>query len=154
MVSSTPRPHFTPGKDTVPILQEAGWTAGPVWTGGKSRPYRDSIPDRPARSQSLYRLSYPAHILIIIIIIILQYEHNTVNSDKSVTIVVKWCEYLRRFQDATIKTLLGVKLCVHFLTFCGICLEFLFFLIFYPLLAIRKHYTMASYKLICWQLGQ
>jgi len=29
--------------------------------GGKSRPHRDSIPDRPARSQSLYRLSYPAH---------------------------------------------------------------------------------------------
>jgi hypothetical protein len=28
---------------------------------GKSRPHRDSIPDRPARSQSLYRLSYPAH---------------------------------------------------------------------------------------------
>ena len=25
MVSSTPRPHFTPGKDPVPILQEAGW---------------------------------------------------------------------------------------------------------------------------------
>ena len=24
MVSSTPRPHFTPGKDPVPILQEAG----------------------------------------------------------------------------------------------------------------------------------
>ena len=61
MVSSTPRPHFTPGKDTVPILQEAGWVPGPVWTGGKSRPHRDSIPDRPARSQSLYRLSYPAH---------------------------------------------------------------------------------------------
>ena len=29
---------------------------------GKSRPYPDSTPDRPARSQSLYRLSYPAHI--------------------------------------------------------------------------------------------
>ena len=28
---------------------------------GKSRPQRDSIPDRPVRSQSLYRLSYPAH---------------------------------------------------------------------------------------------
>jgi hypothetical protein len=27
----------------------------------KSRPHRDSIPNRPARSQSLYRLSYPAH---------------------------------------------------------------------------------------------
>ena len=60
VVSSTPRPHFTPKKDPVPILQEAGWAPGPVWTGGKSRPHRDSIPDRSARSQSLYRLSYPA----------------------------------------------------------------------------------------------
>ena len=50
MVSSTPRPHFTLGKDPVPILQEAGWAPGPVWTGGNSRPHRDSIPDRPARS--------------------------------------------------------------------------------------------------------
>jgi len=50
VVSSTPRPHFTPGKDPVPILQEAGWAPGPVWTGGKSRPHRDSIPDRPARN--------------------------------------------------------------------------------------------------------
>ena len=50
MVSSTPRPHFTLGKDPVSILQEAGWAPGPVWTGGKSRPHRDSIPDRPARS--------------------------------------------------------------------------------------------------------
>ena len=65
VVSSTTRPHFTPGKEPVPILQEAGWAPGPVWTGGKSRPNRDSIPDRPARSQSLYRLSYPAHKLYI-----------------------------------------------------------------------------------------
>jgi len=42
--SSTPRPHFTPGKYPVSILQEAGWAPGPVWTGGKSRPHRDSIP--------------------------------------------------------------------------------------------------------------
>ena len=62
MVSSTPRPHFTPWKDPVLILQEAGWAPGPVWTSGKSRPHRDSIPDRPARIQSLYRLSYRAHI--------------------------------------------------------------------------------------------
>ena len=61
VVSSTLRPHFTPRKDPVPIVQEAGWSLGPVWTGRKSRPHRDSIPDRPARSQSLYRLSYPAH---------------------------------------------------------------------------------------------
>ena len=62
MVSSTPRPHFTAGKDPVPILQETGWAPGPVWTGEKSRPHRYSIPDRPARSQSLYRLSYRAQI--------------------------------------------------------------------------------------------
>jgi len=50
-----------PGKDLVPILQEAGWAPRPVWMGGKSRPHRDSIPDRPVRSQSLYRLSYRAY---------------------------------------------------------------------------------------------
>ena len=49
MVSSTPQSHFTSGKDPVPILQEAGWSPGPVWTGGKSRPHRDSILDHPAR---------------------------------------------------------------------------------------------------------
>jgi len=60
-VSSMPRPHFTPGKDPVLILQEAGWTPVPVCTGEKSRPQRDTIPDRPTSSQSLYRLRYPAH---------------------------------------------------------------------------------------------
>jgi len=33
VVSSSPRPHFTPGKDPVPIVQEAGWAPGLVWTG-------------------------------------------------------------------------------------------------------------------------
>ena len=74
VVSSTPRPHFTPEKNPVPIIQEAGWAPGPVWTGGKSRPHRDSIPDRPASSQSLYQLSYLAHIHIIYIYIYL-YTH-------------------------------------------------------------------------------
>jgi len=49
------------GKHPLPILQEAGWAPGPVWMGEKSRPHRDSIPDRLARSQSLYRLSYSAN---------------------------------------------------------------------------------------------
>jgi len=61
VVSSTPRPHFNPGIDPVPILQEAGWAPGPVWSGGKSRPHRDSIPTVQPVAQSLYRLSYPAH---------------------------------------------------------------------------------------------
>ena len=56
--SSMPWPHFTPGKDPVPILQE-------VLTGGKSLSHQDSILDRPASSQSLYQLSYLAHYWII-----------------------------------------------------------------------------------------
>jgi len=35
-VSLTPRPHFTPGKDPVPIVQRAGWAPGPVWTGAEN----------------------------------------------------------------------------------------------------------------------
>jgi len=68
VVSSTPLPHFTPRKDPVPILQEAGWAPGPVWKGRKPRPHRDSIPDRPARSQSLYWISYPAHTELYVLI--------------------------------------------------------------------------------------
>ena len=43
--SVTPRPLFGPGKDPVPIVQEAGWALGPVWTGAeKFRPHWDSFP--------------------------------------------------------------------------------------------------------------
>ena len=34
-VSVTPRPLFTPGKDLVPIVQEAVWAPGLVWTGAE-----------------------------------------------------------------------------------------------------------------------
>ena len=50
MVSSRPRPYFTPGKEPVPIVQEAGWKTGPVRTGGKYRPTGIQFPDRPAPS--------------------------------------------------------------------------------------------------------
>ena len=51
-----------PGKDTVPIVQEAGWAPGPVWTGAKNlTPTGIRSPDHPARSESLYRLSYQTH---------------------------------------------------------------------------------------------
>jgi hypothetical protein len=30
------RQHLTPGKDPVPIVQEAGWAPGPVWTGAEN----------------------------------------------------------------------------------------------------------------------
>jgi len=35
-VSVTPRPLFTPGKDPVPIVQEAGWAPASVWTGAEN----------------------------------------------------------------------------------------------------------------------
>jgi hypothetical protein len=31
-----PRPQLTPGKESVPIVQLAGWASGPVWTGVKN----------------------------------------------------------------------------------------------------------------------
>ena len=35
-VSATPWPLFTPGKDLIPIVQEAGWAPGLVWTGAEN----------------------------------------------------------------------------------------------------------------------
>jgi hypothetical protein len=61
-VSVTPRPLFTPGKNPVPIVQEAGWARGPVWTGAENFASTwTRSPERPAGSKSLYRLRYPAH---------------------------------------------------------------------------------------------
>jgi len=40
VVSSMHRLHFTPRKDPVPILQEAGWGPGLVWMDGKSHPHQ------------------------------------------------------------------------------------------------------------------
>ena len=51
--------RFTSGKDPVPVVQEAGWAPGPVWTGAENLdPTGIRSPDRPNRSESLDRLSY------------------------------------------------------------------------------------------------
>jgi hypothetical protein len=79
--SVMPRPLFTPGKDPVPIVQEAGWAPGPNWTGAENlAPTGIRCPDRPARSQSLYRLRYPARNLISAIDKITE---NYLNKDRS-----------------------------------------------------------------------
>ena len=53
-VSVTPRSLFTPGKDPLPNVQEAGWAPGPVWTGAEHlAPTGIRSPDRPACNQSL-----------------------------------------------------------------------------------------------------
>jgi hypothetical protein len=49
-----------PGKTTGTHVQEAGWAPGPVWMGAENpTPTGIRSPDCPARSESLYRLSYP-----------------------------------------------------------------------------------------------
>jgi hypothetical protein len=59
-----PRQLSTPGKDPVHIVQEAGWAPGTVWTGAENlAPTGIRSPDRPARRQLLYRLSYRAHLI-------------------------------------------------------------------------------------------
>jgi len=53
---------FTLGKDPVPIVQEAMWAPGLVWTGAENlAPTGIRFTDRPARSRSLYRLRCPVH---------------------------------------------------------------------------------------------
>ena len=53
----------------VPIVQAAGWAPGPVWTGAENiTPTGIRSSDRPARSKSLYRLSYLGHPFIFAII--------------------------------------------------------------------------------------
>jgi hypothetical protein len=55
---------FTPAKEPVPILQKAGWAPRTVWTGAENLvPTGIRSPDRPARSESLYRLRYPGPLI-------------------------------------------------------------------------------------------
>ena len=50
----------TPGEDLVPIVQEAGWAPGLLWIGVENLTTTGiRSPYLPARSESLYRLSYP-----------------------------------------------------------------------------------------------
>ena len=59
-VSVTPWPLFTPRKDPVPIVQEAGWAPGPVCTGVENlTPHRIQTLVCPACSNSLCRLHCP-----------------------------------------------------------------------------------------------
>jgi hypothetical protein len=56
---------FTPGKDSILIVQEAGWASEPVWIGVENlAPTVIRCPDRPARSESLYRLRHPGSYVL------------------------------------------------------------------------------------------
>jgi hypothetical protein len=58
VVNATSRLLY-PGKYPVSIVKEAGWASGLIWTGAENLASTGiRSPDRPARSESLYRLSY------------------------------------------------------------------------------------------------
>ena len=63
---------FTPRKTPVPIVQEAGWASGPVWTGvEKLAPTGIRSPDRPALTDyaipthGFYRVVYSYYNFIV-----------------------------------------------------------------------------------------
>jgi hypothetical protein len=59
--ASRPGRSLPPGKTRYPLHRRLGGSRVGLDRRGKSRSHRDSIPDRPSRSQSVYRLSYRAH---------------------------------------------------------------------------------------------
>jgi len=60
---TTPWP-LQPRERPIPVVQEAGWDSGLVWTGTENRaPTGTWSSDRPARGESLYRLRYPGQQL-------------------------------------------------------------------------------------------
>jgi hypothetical protein len=60
--------RFSPGKTPVSIVQEAGRAPEPLWTcaGNLAPPTGIRSPDRPGRSEWLYRLSYPGPACFVI----------------------------------------------------------------------------------------
>jgi len=66
-VNVTPWPLFPRERETVPILQEAWWAAGPLWTGAENLTLTGiRSPDLAFSRGSLYRLHYsgPLNALI------------------------------------------------------------------------------------------
>jgi len=63
VVKNTPRQLCLRETHPVPIVQEDGWAPGPVRRGAENlAPTGIRSPDRPARSELLYRLRYPVNI--------------------------------------------------------------------------------------------
>jgi hypothetical protein len=49
----------------MPILQEAGWARAQIWTSAGNLAFTGiRCADRPARSESLYRLSYSGYVVL------------------------------------------------------------------------------------------
>jgi len=64
VVSVTPLSHLTTGKDPVPILQEAGWASGPIWTSAENlvSPGFDPRTVQPVHSRYNYYATRPTPV--------------------------------------------------------------------------------------------
>ena len=93
-VSPTPRPPLPPQRTDAQCT--GGWVGSRAGLDmcGKPHPHRVSILDRPAHSQSLYRLSYQAHNIYIYIYMHLplvgQYVNQKLEETSKYTIDVNW----------------------------------------------------------------
>ena len=66
MVNTTLRPLYRRERDPVPIVQEAGWEPEPVRADAENLAATAiRSPNRPVRSESLYRLSHPGPYFVI-----------------------------------------------------------------------------------------
>jgi len=76
VVNVTPRSLYPRGKIPVPIVQEAGWTPGPVWTVAENiAPLGFKNPNLQAHSKSLYRLRYLAQHFVFRVILKINRYH-------------------------------------------------------------------------------
>jgi hypothetical protein len=61
VVNATPWPLHPRERVPIPIVQDAWWAPGPVWTAAENLvPTGIRSPDRPYRSESLYPVRYPS----------------------------------------------------------------------------------------------
>ena len=60
VVTATPRRFYPWERNPIPIVWEARWSPEEVWTGAENLASTGiRSPDHRARSESLYRLTYP-----------------------------------------------------------------------------------------------
>jgi len=95
-VSGTPQPLFNLGKIRYPMYRSLVGPRVVLERCGKSRPTGIRSPDRPARSQSLYRLRYPAHCDVHTVLELQEYKTRNVGRRRSKWMIIQFFELKRR----------------------------------------------------------
>jgi hypothetical protein len=63
MFNVTPRPLYSREREPITIVQEAGWVSGSLWIGTENLATIGVLTlDRPAHSESMYRLRHSARL--------------------------------------------------------------------------------------------